>query len=172
MKNQAKQGTAVSPSSRGVKKTSPVSTLGPIDEIERFFENWIPADWLRPLARERRSLLNVFPTQFELKVPNIDIVDRDAEIVVRAEVPGVDKKNLDISVSGRSLTIKGSSESKSEEEKGDYYRCEISQGSFARTVRLPEEVDGERAKATFKDGLLELRLPKTEKSRRQSIKVG
>lgn len=171
MKNKAKQGTAVSPSSKGVKKTSPVRTLGPIDEIERFFENWIPADWLRPLARER-SLLNVFPAQFELKVPNIDIVDRDTEIVVRAEVPGVDKKDLDISVNGRSLTIKGSSESKSEEEKSDYYRCEISQGSFARTVRLPEEVDGGAAKATFKDGLLELRLPKTEKSHRQSIKVG
>jgi len=170
MDTQVKQRTAVSPSSTGAKKTSPVHAFGPIDEIERFFENWIPADWLRPLARER-SLLNVLPSQFELKVPNIDIVDRDAEIVVRAEVPGVDKKNLDISVNGRSLTIKGSSESKSEEEKGDYYRCEISQGSFARTVRLPEEVDGGRAKATFKNGLLELRLPKTEKSHRQAIKV-
>jgi HSP20 family protein len=171
MKNKAKQGTAVSPSSSGAKKTSPVRALGPIDEIERFFENWIPADWLRSLAQER-SLLNVFPAQFELKAPNIDIVDLDTEIVVRAEVPGVDKKNLDISINGRSLTIKGSSESKSEEEKGDYYRCEISQGSFTRTVRLPEEVDGRAAKSTFKDGLLELRLPKTEKSRRQTIKVG
>ena len=171
MKTQVKQRTAVSPSTSRVKKTSPISTFGPIDEIERYFGNWIPADWLHPLARER-SLLNVLPSQFELKVPNIDIVDRDAEIIVRAEVPGMDKKYLDISVNGRSLTIKGSSESKSEEEKGDYYRREISQGSFARTVRLPEEVDGGRAKATSKDGLLELRLPKTEKSRRQTIKVG
>ena len=171
METQAKPRTAATSSSRGVKKTAPVRTPGPIDEIERLFENWVPANWLRPLARER-SLLNAFPAQFELKSPNIDIVDRDAEIIVRAEVPGVDKKDLDISVNGRSLTIKGSSESKSEEEKGDYYRCEISQGSFARTVRLPEEVDGGRAKATFKDGMLELRLPKTEKSHRQTIKVG
>ncbi len=172
MKSKAKQSTAVSPSSNKTKKAAPTHKLGPIDEIERLFENWVPANWLRPLARERRSLLSAFPAQFELKVPNIDVVDRDTEIVVRAEVPGVDKKDLDVSVNGRSLTIKGSSESKSEEEKGDYYRCEISQGSFARTVRLPEEVDGARTKSTFKDGLLELRLPKTVKSHRQAIKVG
>ena len=171
MVNKSKQKAVVAKTSGKAKKVAPVRALSTLDDIERLFENWVPASWLRPLSRERRSLLSAFPGQLELKAPSVDVIDRDSEIVVRAEIPGVDKKDLDISVNGRSLTIKGSSESKSEEGKGDYYRCEISQGSFTRTVRLPEEVDGAHTKSTFKDGLLELRLPKMEKSHRQTIKV-
>lgn len=108
---------------------------------------------------------------FEGRLPKVDIIDRESEIVVRAEVAGVDKKDLDVSVTDTTVTIKGSTRQESKEEKGDYYRCEISQGSFARTVALPGDVDSGKARASFKDGILELMLPKKEAAKRHSIKV-
>ena len=74
-------------------------------------------------------------------------------------------------MSDNTVTIKGSVKHEEKEEKGDYYRREISEGSYARTVMLPAEVDGSKAKAKFNDGLLELTLPKLEKSKRRSIAV-
>lgn len=144
--------------------------MTPFEEMERLFEGLMPTDWPRPvqwgwpqIARTRMP--------FEGKLPSVDVVDRESEILVRAELPGVDKKDLDITVSDDSVTIKGSTKQESKEEKGDFYRCEISQGSFARTIALPCAVSSEKGKASFKDGLLELVLPKTAPSKRRSIKV-
>ena len=111
------------------------------------------------------------PAPFEGKVPHVDVIDRDEEIVVRAEVPGVEKKDLDVSLTENTVTIKGEARREEKAEKGDYYRCEISRGAFARTVMLPSEVDADKAKASFKDGVLELTLPKIEKSKRRSIRL-
>jgi len=108
---------------------------------------------------------------FENRLPRVDVIDRDAEILVRAEIPGVSKDDLEVSMNHGTVTIKGSVKRESKKEEGDYYRCEISHGSFSRTVALPAEVEGDRAKATFKDGVLELLLPKRETSKRHSIKV-
>jgi len=103
------------------------------------------------------------------KVPSIDIVDRDKEVVVRAEVPGIDKKDLDVSISQRTLTIKGSSRKEEKKKEDDFFRHEIKTGSFSRTVQLPADVDANKAKANFKDGVIELTLPKVRASTRQSI---
>ena len=170
MASKSKHEPVISKSPGGMEKAAPVYTFGPMDEIEHFIESWMPHGWLRPQALER-PFWTEFSPRFELKPPCVDIIDRDGEIAVRVEIPGVEKKDLDISVNGRSLTIKGKSESKAEEEKGDYYRCEIQRGSFARTVMLPEEVDGAHTKATLRNGMLELTLPKLEKSHRLAIKV-
>lgn len=104
-------------------------------------------------------------------MPRVDIIDRDEEIVVRAEIPGVDKKDLDVSLTDNTVTIKGSTHQEQKEEQGNYFRSEMARGSFARSVTLPGNVDGAGAKASFKDGVLELSLPKTENSKRRSIKV-
>lgn len=147
----------------------PAHVMTPFEEMERLFEGLLPADWPRMqwdwprLARMRMPL--------EGKMPRVDVIDREAEILIRAEIAGVDKKDLDVSVTSDSVTIKGSTRQESKEEKGDYYRCEIAQGAFARTVPLPCSVAGDKAKATFKDGLLELTLPKLEPAKRRSIKV-
>ena len=101
----------------------------------------------------------------------MDVVDRETEILVRAELPGVDKKDLDISLNENVLTLKGQTRTEEKEEKGDYYRCEIAQSSFARSLPLPSYVDSEKAKASFQDGILELTLPKIEQSRRRRITV-
>ena len=108
---------------------------------------------------------------FEGKTPKVDVVERDKEIIINAELPGVDKKDLDISVTNNSVTIKGTTSHEDKEEKGDYYRCEISQGSYSRTLSLPAEVDEEKAKAKFKNGILKLTLPKLKKSKRHNVKV-
>jgi len=92
-------------------------------------------------------------------------------VVVRAEVPGVEKENLDISMTDNSITIKGSISREEKDEKGDIYRCEISRGTFSRTVALPAAVDGSKAKAKMKDGVLEITVPKQQKSTRRSIQV-
>jgi HSP20 family protein len=92
-------------------------------------------------------------------------------VVIKAELPGVEKKDLDVSVTETSVTIKGTTSHEEKEEKGDFYRCEISRGAYARTVGLPSYVDADKAKASFKDGVLELTLPKVEKSKRRSIEI-
>jgi HSP20 family protein len=106
-----------------------------------------------------------------LRMPHVDVVDRDEDVMVRAEVPGMDKKDLDISVTENTVTIKGARKEEKKEEKGEYYRREISESSFSRTVALPADVDGSRAKASCSDGVLELVMPKLKKSTRHTVKV-
>jgi HSP20 family protein len=103
--------------------------------------------------------------------PSIDVIDRDDEVLVRAEVPGYKKEDIEVLVSDSSLTIKGETKTEEKEQKGDYYRCEISHGTFSRTIDLPVAVDESKAKASMKDGMLELALPKLQKSKRHSITI-
>lgn len=153
-----------------IQKATPARELSPFEEMERVFERVFPRGWLHPFRWER-PLWREFGAPFEGQLPHVDVIDRDDEIVVRAELPGVDKKDLDVSMSDSTVTIKAVTKREEKEEKGDYYRCEMAQGAYARTVALPVEVDGSKATAQFKDGLLELTLPKAEKSKRRSIAV-
>jgi HSP20 family protein len=102
-------------------------------------------------------------------MPKVDVIERNGVIVVKAEVPGVDKDALEVQVSDTSVTISGSNDEARTEKHGDYYRSEISHGSFSRTFGLPREVDSAKARAAFKDGVLELTLP--ERPRGHSVKV-
>jgi HSP20 family protein len=150
-------------------QTAPARTMTPFDEMDRMMHRYFRRGWMRPWRFEWPG----FPEMElpEVKVPSVDVVDRENEVVVKAEVPGVDKKDLDISVGEDSVTIKGETRHEEKEEKGNYYRREISSGSFSRTVALPATVDGSKAKANFSDGMLELTIPKVEKAKRHSIKV-
>ena len=158
--------------------TQPMRHLSPIEDMERLFEGFFGNEWPRPMQWEWPRLMRMrAPFESQLaradvaRMPHVDIVDREAEILVRAELAGVDKKDLDISVTDNTLTIKGSSRKETKSEEGEYHRCEIAQGAFARTMTLPCAVAGDKAKATFKDGLLELVLPKVEPAKRSAIKV-
>ncbi|QKT05106.1 Hsp20/alpha crystallin family protein [Ectothiorhodospiraceae bacterium 2226] len=126
--------------------------------MDRLMGSWgLPMRWDLPsLARTDMRLDRQFP--------RVDVVDREDELLVRAEL-------LEVSVEEGSVTIKGSSEREEKEERGDYYRCEIAQGAFSRTLSLPSPVDSEKAKATFRNGILELTLPKLEMAKRRSVKV-
>jgi HSP20 family protein len=138
----------------------------PFGDFERAFEDFFGGGWLRPFGT-----FEWYRPGLAGSLPSVDVIDRDEEVVVRAEVPGYRKEDIDISVSNSHLTIKGETKSEEKEEKGDYYRCEISHGSFTRTVNLPAAVEESKAKASIKDGVLELTLPKREKSKRHKITV-
>lgn len=144
--------------------------LSPFEEFESFFDQLRARDWLAPFHWPERFQSHI-PMFAEGKMPKVDIIDREKELLIRAELPGVEKKDLDISMTDSSVTIKAKSRYEEKEEKGDYYRSEISQGAYCRTVGLPAEVDMEQAKTAFKDGVLELTVPKLESSQRRTIKV-
>jgi HSP20 family protein len=152
-----------------IQKAQPARALSPFEEMDRMFDQFTRRGWLRPWRMEWPS----FPELAlpEIKVPKVDVIDRENDVLIKAEVPGVEKKDIDISVGEDTVTIKGSTRHEEREEKGDYYRCEISRGAFSRTVALPAAVDGAKAKASFKDGILELTLPKTEKAKRHSVSI-
>lgn len=142
----------------------------PFDEMERMldlmFEGFQPRRWAWPFARAELSAFNG-------RIPHVDVIDRENEVLVKAELPGVEKKDLDVSMSDNSVTIKASTyqEQKQKKEDGNYCRSEIAQGDFMRTVALPAEVDEAQCKATFNNGVLELVMPKREPAKLHRITV-
>lgn len=155
---------------KGKETKKRASVLRPFEEMERMFEGIRPRRWPFPFEWERPRWAD-FAARFEGKLPRVDVIDREDELVVRAELPGVEKEDLDVSISDSTVIIKAATKHEEKEEKGDYYRCETTQGEFARSVTLPAAVDGAKAKAKFKNGLLELTLPKAEKSERHSVEI-
>lgn len=151
-----------------VERIAPSRALSPLEEMERVFEDYFPRGWMNRWGWPSWGELS---RPLERLAPRVDVIDRDDEVIVRAEVPGVEKKDLEVSLTETAVTIKGSTRREEKEEKGDYYRSEIAQGSFSRTVTLPSTVDADKAKASFKDGLLELAIPKMPKAKRRSVKV-
>lgn len=152
-----------------LQPAAPARQPSRFEEFEQFFDQMLHRNWLRPWRASWPSFPE--PSFPELKAPKVDVIDRDDEVLVKAEIPGVDRKDLDISVSEDSLTIKGETRTEEKEEEGEYCRCEISRGSFSRSVALPAAVDGSKARATFKDGMLELTLPKLKVTKRHKIAV-
>lgn len=153
-----------------ISKTTPVSALSRFEDFERMFDELFSRNWMVPFSFSRPSWSHL-PAPFEGRTPHVDVVDRDNEVFVKAELPGVDKDDVEITLTSNSVTIKGSTRAEEKEEEGDYHRCEISQGAFSRTVSLPGEVDTDKAKAKFKHGVLKLTIPKLKKTARKNIKV-
>ncbi len=127
----------------------------------------------------RRAMDRVFddfmrPTiwrgEAEMAFP-VDLYETDDTIVVKASLPGIKPEDVDISVSGDVLTIKGEIKHEEKVERENYYRQELRYGAFARTIPLPTHVAHERAEAEFEHGILTVRLPKAEEVRPKSIKV-
>lgn len=167
---KASNKTAPEKSRQLAEQPTQAHPMSPFEEMDRFMESFFPRRWMHPFRWDFPSLAEL-GAPFEGHLPRVDIIDRDNEIVLRAEVPGVEKEDLDVSVTGNTVTIKGSTRHEEKEDKGDYHRSEIRRGSFSRKVGLPAAVDSDKASANFKDGILELTLPKVEKSRRKSITI-
>lgn len=134
-------------------------------QIERLFEDFFNRRWPAPGRWPRWD-------EVESTTPRVDVVDRENDVLVRAELPGMSKEDVDVSISGDAITIKGSTRKEEEHEDGDYHRREIVSSTVSRTVALPGEVDGDQAKAQLKDGMLEVIIPKVEKAKRKRIQVG
>ncbi len=127
-----------------------------LDRFERFFEDF----GLPSLFEER-----------EAWVPAFDIIENEKEYIVTAELPGIDPKDIDITISNGFLTIKGEKK-KEEENKGEnYYFMERQYGTFQRSFHIPEEIKVDEVDATYKNGVLKLVLPKAETSQVKKIEI-
>ena len=103
--------------------------------------------------------------------PKLDISEGRKDIIVKAEIPGIEAKDLDISIDGRRLNIRGEKKQEQTEEEETYYRVERSYGYFNRTIELPSEVDPNKVDASYKKGILKINLQKTKSSETKRIKV-
>ena len=103
--------------------------------------------------------------------PSLDVSETKNELVVKAEVPGMDPKDIDISLSDGVLTMKGEKRQEKEEKEADYHLVERSYGGFTRSVQLPKEVKGDKISASYKDGILKITLPKSEEAKKKEIKI-
>ena len=144
---------------------TPTRALSPLRswerEIEHMFEDFPFFRW--PPFRFAREL--------RLRAPTLDVYEEKDDVVVKAELPGLTKDDIEISVTDSTLTLKGEKKREEEVKEKDFYRCEREYGSFLRTIDLPAEVKMDSATATFKDGVLKIRLPKAEEAKRKFVKI-
>ena len=129
----------------------------------------------RDLAREMEDTFGRFFPAWSSEergwMPAIDMVDQNDEIVVKADLPGLDEKDIEVTVQDGTLTIRGERKAEKEEKKEDYYYAERSYGAFMRSLPLPRGVDADKVKATFKKGVLEVHLPKAKEAKGKTVEI-
>ena len=135
-------------------------------EIDRMMDNFF-ARRMRPWWPERWLGMR----HEEIVAPTLDVYEEKDDLVVKAELPGMDKDQIEVQISGSELILKGEKNKEEKIEDKNYYRCERSYGAFRRAVELPVDVQADKIKASFKNGILEVRLPKTEKAKTKEIKI-
>lgn len=126
------------------------------DEIDRMFQEF-----------SMPGFFSLWPERARW-APLLDMYEKDNDLIVEAELPGIPKEAVKISCTDQTLTIQGETKKEAEERREGYYRAERRYGSFYRTVTLPVEVDYEKAKAQFRDGVLQITLPKRAKPEEKS----
>ena len=104
-------------------------------------------------------------------LPSLDVSETKSDLVVKAELPGIDPKDIDISLNEGVLTIKGEKKQEREEKEEGYHLVERSYGSFTRSIRLPREIQNEKINASYKNGVLKITLPKSEEAKKKEIKI-
>jgi HSP20 family protein len=126
------------------------------DTFGRFLQGW-------PWSRGAAETLGWAPA--------VDVVDRKEEVVLRADLPGMTDKDVEVTLQDGNLTICGERKEEKEEKDDNYYCCERSYGSFSRSLAVPAGVNTDKINATFKNGVLEVHLPKTKESTGKKIDV-
>ena len=135
-------------------RRSPLATLR--DEMQDFVSQVFGEETEWPLAR---------------MAPHLDLSETDHAVEVRLDVPGIDPKDIDVQVSGNTLTVTGERKQQREEKGKTWHRIECRTGSFSRTLTLPCAVKEDAAEAQYRDGILTVTLPKTEEAKAHKIKV-
>lgn len=138
--------------------------------LEEFMESIFPGRWMEPLGW-RRPMLADLEMKMDIQWPRVDVIDRDDALLVRAELPGVKKDGLELTVSENSLHLRAETKSKKVEDEESYYHCETHMGAFERFITLPVDVDSEKAVAELKDGVLEVKIPKRKIVKRHQVEV-
>jgi HSP20 family protein len=156
-------------------------------------ELWRQRRPIRELARMEREMGDMFGRLFQdwpwaglmerggTSVPPVDMIDRPEEVVVRADLPGLEQKDVEVTIQEGMLTIRGERKEEREEKKEDereekkegenYYYSERAFGAFVRSMPLPPGVDPEKVKATFKNGILEIHLQKSKELKGKKVEI-
>ncbi|MFN3301492.1 MAG: Hsp20/alpha crystallin family protein [Patescibacteria group bacterium] len=129
----------------------------PWEEFEKELEDWFEERW--PEIKQAEFM------------PPVDIYEKGNNIIVETQISGIEPEKVDISVEDNTLILKGKSEKKSEVEEKNYYRKEVRYGSFYRALSLPTKVIGEKAEATYENGILKIVIPKAAEVKAKKIKV-
>ena len=141
----------------GYGLTAPVAQIR--SEMERLFDGFFGTS---PFG---------LPGAMDLAAPALDISETDDQVVVRAELPGVDPKEVNVMVTGDLLTVSGEKKSQNEQTGENYYVSERHFGSFQRSIRLPSHVDRDAVSANYTNGVLTIRLKKQESAKARKVKV-
>lgn len=137
-------------------------------EMERLMEEmvrWPLRPWKRPLIWWR------IPTEEVGWSPPVEMYEKQDRFVVRAELPGIKKEEVDISLVGDTLTISGERKPEVDIKDEEYLRCELCYGKFSRTITLPSSVDSSKVEATYENGILLITLPKIEEAKPKKIEL-
>ena len=151
---------------REVEPYRPTGWLSPFERMDEMFDEF----FRRPLGR---PLLSRFPRIMEeiAPSPSVDIFEEKDDIVLKTELPGMTKDDIEINLTDDMITLSGEKKHEEKIEEKNYYRHECSYGSFKRSFKLPVEVQSNKAKASFKNGVLEVRIPKTEEAKKKAVKI-
>ena len=136
---------------------------------------WDPFELMTDLQQDLNRLFhrslkkdNGWARTFE---PEIDVIEEKDSFLVKADLPGIKKEELDIKVEGKFLTVKAERKEEKETKEKNYYASERFYGTFTRTIELPTDVKADQVKASYKDGVLEMTLPKTENAKAKQVTV-
>jgi HSP20 family protein len=152
------------PAQRELLPIRSLSEIAPFKRMERFFDEFMG----RPLGSWWPEIR--WPVEI-LKAPFVDVYEEGDDIVLKAELPGMKKEDIDLEISGDVVTLSGEKKQEEKVERKNYHRFERLYGSFSRSLTLPAEIQVQKATAKFKDGVLELRAPKTEEAKQKSRKL-
>lgn len=141
-------------------------SASPFAEMERVFDDLFQRRFLTP-----SWLPDLRLPDFGDLSPSVDMFEERDDLIIKAEIPGMQKKDISIDFAGDVITISGEKKSEERTERKDYFCVERSFGSFSRRLRLPVEVQIDKAHALFKDGVLEIRMPKSEGEKKKIRKI-
>jgi HSP20 family protein len=137
--------------------------LWPVHEaIDRMFNDWFGDVGLEPLLPRATAAL---------QIPSTDVAETEKEVLITAELPGMDEKDIEVSLNHDRLVIKGEKKEEQEEKRKDFYRKERRFGSVYREIPLPCEVVADKVNATFAKGVLKISLPKTPEAQKETVKI-
>ena len=152
---------------RELTLSEPHRLLTPFEDMERWFEEAFRKPFFAPSWMPRIRL----PEMMGEVSPSVDIFEDGNSVVVKAEVPGMRKEDIEVNLTQDTITISGHKKEEEKVEKKDFYRLERSFGSFTRKLRLPTDILTDKAKASFKDGVLEVRIPKSPTAKSKKIPI-
>lgn len=139
----------------------PFRELGRIEQemedlFQRFFRGWAETRW---------------DTEPRGWAPAVDVIDRKEEVLVRADLPGLTEKDMELTLHEGTLNIRGQRKEEREAKEEDYYSCERRLGTFSRSLMVPPGINAEKISASFRDGVLEIHLPKTKVAEAKRIEI-